>query len=62
MTKHLLKTMVALLAIAATAIAPAWGQSYNVTFSGFGNDQLNTMYEDQSLPLQLTFDAIDISD
>lgn len=36
--------------------------TYNVTFGGFGNDQLNTVYEDQSLPLQLTFDDVDISD
>ena len=63
MTKHLLKTFVAMLAIAAAAAGPVRGQnSYNVTFGGFGNDQLNTMYEDQSLPLQLTFDAIDISE
>ena len=27
MTKHLLKTMVAMLAIAAAAINPAWGQN-----------------------------------
>ena len=53
MTKHLLKTFVAMLAIAATAINPAWGQNattYNVTFGGFNNPFMNTTVSVASLP------------
>ena len=61
MKRHLLKTMVALLAMAASAIAPAWGQSYNVTFSGFFNSNVNITHEDQTLPHQFTFGKADIA-
>lgn len=55
MTKHLLKTFVAMLAIAATAINPAWGQnSYNVTFGGFNNPAMNTTVSVTSLPQTFT--------
>lgn len=49
--------MVALLAIAASAIAPAWGQNattYNVTFSGFSYPALNTTVNVASLPQTFT--------
>ncbi len=61
MAKHLLKTFMAVLAIAASAIAPAWGQSYNVTFSGFFNSNVNITHEDQTLPHQFTFGKADIA-
>ena len=57
MTKHLLKTFVAMLAIAATAINPAWGQNattYNVTFGGFNNPFMNTTVSVTSLPQTFT--------
>lgn len=53
-----------LLAIAASAIAPAWGQNsttYNVTFSGFFNSNVNITHEDQTLPHQFTFGKADIA-
>ena len=43
MSKRLFKTMVAVLAIAAAAAGPVRGQnSYNVTFGGFNNPDMNT--------------------
>ncbi len=63
MIKHVLKTLVALLAIAATAIGPAWGQNattYNVTFGGFGNQNMNTTVNVASLPQ--TFTAVGVYD
>lgn len=57
MTKHLLKTFVAMLAIAAAAINPAWGQNattYNVTFGGFNNPVMNTTVSVTSLPQTFT--------
>lgn len=58
MTKHLLKTFVAMLAIAATAINPAWGQNattYNVTFGGFNEPAMNTTVSVTSLPQTINF-------
>ena len=55
MTKHLLKTFVAVLAIAAAAAGPAWGQTtYNVTFGGFNNPVMNTTVSVTSLPQTFT--------
>ncbi len=58
MTKHLLKTFVAVLAIAAAAINPAWGQNattYNVTFGGFAESARNTTVSVTSLPQTFSF-------
>ena len=61
MTKHLLKTMVAVLAIAAAAAGPAWGQTtYNVTFGGFNQPDMNTTVSVTSLPQ--TFTAVGVDD
>jgi hypothetical protein len=58
MRKRLFKTMVALLAIAAAAAGPAWGQTtYNVTFSGFSMGYINTTVNVTSLPQ--TFTSVD---
>lgn len=55
MLKHLFKTCVAVLAIAAAATGPARGQnSYNVTFSGFYSSSLNTTVNVTSLPQTFT--------
>lgn len=55
MTKHLLKTFVAVLAIAAAAAGPAWGQTtYNVTFGGFAQPAMNTTVSVTSLPQTFT--------
>ena len=57
MTKHLLKTFVAVLAIAAAAAGPAWGQNattYNVTFGGFNQPAMNTTVSVASLPQTFT--------
>ncbi len=55
MTKHLLKTFVAMLAIAAAAAGPVRGQnSYNVTFGGFNNPFMNTTVSVTSLPQTFT--------
>ena len=62
MIKHVLKTLVAVLAIATAAAGPAWGQTtYNVTFSGFFNSNVNITHEDQTLPHQFTFGKADIA-
>ena len=51
--------MVAVLAIAATAAGPAWGQTtYNVTFDGFNEPEMNTTVNVASLPQ--TFSQIDV--
>ena len=56
MTKHLLKTFVAVLAIAAAAAGPAWGQTtYNVTFGGFAESGMNTTLSVASLPQTFNF-------
>ncbi len=60
MMKQFFKTMVALLAIAAAAAGPAWGQNsttYNVTFSGFSMGYINTTVSVTSLPQ--TFTSVD---
>jgi len=50
--------MVAVLAIAAAAAGPAWGQTtYNVTFSGFSMGYINTTVNVTSLPQ--TFTSVD---
>ena len=50
--------MVAVLAIAAAAAGPAWGQTtYNVTFSGFSMGYINTTVSVTSLPQ--TFTSVD---
>ena len=55
MTKHLLKTFVTVLAIAAAAAGPAWGQTtYNVTFGGFAEPAMNTTVSVASLPQTFT--------
>jgi len=55
MTKHLLKTFVAFVAIAAMAMGPAGGQTtYNVTFGGFNNPVMNTTVSVTSLPQTFT--------
>lgn len=55
MTKHLLKTFVAVLAIAAAAAGPVRGQnSYNVTFGGFAQPEMNTTVSVTSLPQTFT--------
>ena len=55
MLKHLFKTCVAVLAIAAAATGPARGQnSYNVTFSGLYSSSLNTTVNVTSLPQTFT--------
>lgn len=57
MTKHLLKTFVTVLAIAAAAANPAWGQNattYNVTFGGFNEPAMNTTVSVTSLPQTFT--------
>ena len=56
MTKHLLKTFVAVLAIAAAAAGPVRGQnSYNVTFGGFAEPAVNTTVSVASLPQTINF-------
>lgn len=56
MTKHLLKTFVAMLAIAAAAAGPVRGQnSYNVTFGGFAEPAVNTTVSVASLPQTINF-------
>ena len=56
MTKHLLKTFVAVLAIAAAAANPVRGQnSYNVTFGGFAEPAVNTTVSVASLPQTINF-------
>ena len=58
MKRRLFKTMVAVLAIAAAAAGPAWGQTtYNVTFGGFAEPAMNTTVSVASLPQ--TFTEID---
>ncbi len=60
MFKKVFKTMAALLAIAAAAAGPAWGQNsttYNVTFSGFSMGYINTTVSVTSLPQ--TFTSVD---
>ncbi len=55
MSKRLFKTIVALLAIAAAAAGPAWGQTtYNVTFGGFNKSEMNTTVNVTSLPQTFT--------
>lgn len=55
MMKNLLKTLVALLAIAAAAAGPVRGQTtYNVTFGGFNNPDMNTTVNVASLPQTFT--------
>jgi len=55
MSKRLFKTMVAVLAIAAAAAGPAWGQTtYNVTFGGFAQPEMNTTVSVTSLPQTFT--------
>ena len=56
MKKHLLKTFVAVLAIAAAAAGPVRGQnSYNVTFGGFAEPAVNTTVSVASLPQTINF-------
>ena len=51
MKRRLFKTLVAVLAIAAAAAGPAWGQTtYNVTFGGFAEPAMNTTVSVTSLP------------
>ena len=51
MSKRLFKTLVAVLAIAAAAAGPVRGQTtYNVTFGGFNNPNMNTTVIVASLP------------
>ena len=57
MVKRLLKTFMAVLAIAAAAAGPVRGQNsttYNVTFSGFSYPALNTTVNVASLPQTFT--------
>lgn len=55
MKRRLFKTMVAVLAIAAAAAGPAWGQTtYNVTFGGFAESAMNTTVSVASLPQTFT--------
>ena len=55
MSKRLFKTMVAVLAIAAAAAGPVRGQTtYNVTFGGFNNPDMNTTVNVASLPQTFT--------
>ena len=56
MIKQLFKTLVAVLAIAAAAAGPAWGQTtYNVTFGGFAEPAVNTTVSVASLPQTINF-------
>ena len=56
MKRRLFKTLVAVLAIAATAAGPAWGQTtYNVTFGGFAEPAVNTTVSVASLPQTINF-------
>ncbi len=56
MLKRLLKTMVAVLAIAAAAAGPVRGQTtYNVTFGGFAEPAVNTTVSVASLPQTINF-------
>lgn len=53
--KKILICFVALLAIAAAAAGPAWGQTtYNVTFGGFAQPEMNTTVSVTSLPQTFT--------
>ena len=63
MMKKLLKTMVAVLAIAAAAAGPVRGQTtYNVTFGGFSHYLMNTTVNVASLPQTFTnLSGIDFS-
>ncbi len=55
MSKRLFKTLVAVLAIAAAAAGPVRGQTtYNVTFGGFNNPNMNTTVNVASLPQTFT--------
>ena len=55
MKRRLFKTLVAVLAIAAAAAGPAWGQTtYNVTFGGFAESAMNTTVSVASLPQTFT--------
>ena len=48
--------MVAVLAIAAAAAGPAWGQTtYNVTFGGFNQPEMNTTVSVASLPQTFSY-------
>jgi len=56
MLKQLLKTMAAVLAIAAAAAGPVRGQTtYNVTFGGFAEPAVNTTVSVASLPQTINF-------
>ena len=57
MKRRLLKTMAAVLAIAAAAAGPVRGQNsttYNVTFGGFNEPDMNTTVNVASLPHTFT--------
>ena len=55
MKQKLLKTLVAVLAIAAAAAGPVRGQTtYNVTFGGFAEPAMNTTVNVASLPQAFT--------
>ena len=55
MIKQVFKTMVAFLAVATMTIGPAWGQTtYNVTFGGFSESEMNTTVNVTSLPQTFT--------
>lgn len=56
MKRRLLKTLVAVLAIAAAAAGPVRGQTtYNVTFGGFAEPAVNTTVSVASLPQTINF-------